>query len=43
MIPVTKIKIEQDLIGTANQGQSDKKIFYGEAFTRAFAGRTVKF
>lgn len=32
-------KIEKDLIDIANEGQTDKKIFIGEAFTRAFAGR----
>lgn len=32
-------KIEQDLIDIANEGQTDKKVFKGEAFTRAFAGR----
>jgi hypothetical protein len=32
-------KIEQNLIDIANEGQTDKKVFKGEGFTRAFAGR----
>lgn len=31
--------VEKDLIDIANEGQTDKKVFKGEAFTRAFAGR----
>lgn len=33
------IKTEQNVIDIANEGQTDKKVFKGEAFTRAFAGR----
>lgn len=36
---VIKTKIERDLIEIANEGQTDKKVFKGEAFTREFAGR----
>lgn len=32
-------KIEKALIDIANQGQTNKKIFKGEGFTRSFAGR----
>jgi hypothetical protein len=32
-------KIEQELIDIANKGQTDKKVFKGEGFTRSFAGR----
>jgi hypothetical protein len=32
----------KDLVNIANEGQTDKKIFKGEAFTRAFAGRVKK-
>lgn len=32
-------KIEKDLIDIANEGQTDKKVFKGEGFTRLFAGR----
>lgn len=32
-------KTEQSLIDLADEGQTDEKVFKGEAFTRAFAGR----
>lgn len=35
-------KAQKNLIQIANEGQSDDKIFIGEAFTRAFAGKVKK-